>query len=100
MKSIGAEVILVDPQFAPKVIVKPGIEEMMVSISSAAKQESVDLFHRFALMRHWHEAEDMPFEAFLSADQLHMNDWSYDCLAKVLASAIADAAAPDQKSRN
>jgi acyl-CoA thioesterase I len=42
----------------------------------------------------------MPFEAFLSVDQLHMNDWSYGCLAKVLANAIADAAALDQKSRN
>ena len=99
MKSIGAEVVLVDPQFAPKVIVKPGIEEMIASISLAAEQESVDVFHRFALMRHWHEAEDMPFEAFLSADQLHMNDWSYGCLAKVLASAIADAASLDQKPR-
>jgi hypothetical protein len=36
----------------------------------------------------------MPFEAFLSPDGLHMNDWSYNCFAKGLADAIADAATP------
>jgi len=34
----------------------------------------------------------MPFDAFLSPDELHMNDWSYGCVAKLLAGAIADAA--------
>jgi hypothetical protein len=29
---------------------------------------------------------------FVSADGLHMNDWSYACLAKGLALAIAEAA--------
>jgi len=51
MKAIGADVVLIDPQFAPKVIAKPEIEDMVDLISSAATQENVDLFHRFALMR-------------------------------------------------
>jgi hypothetical protein len=34
----------------------------------------------------------IPFEAFLSPDLLHMNDWSYGCLAKLLSSAMAEAA--------
>jgi hypothetical protein len=71
---------------------------MVELISNAAKQESVDLFHRFALMRHWHEVDGIPFEAFLSSDGLHMNDWSYHCFAKALADAIADAAAPDRQN--
>ena len=28
----------------------------------------------------------------LSPDELHMNDWSYGCVAKLLAGAIAEAA--------
>jgi hypothetical protein len=40
---------------------------MITSISRVAKQESVDPLPRFALMRHWHKAENMPFEAFLSS---------------------------------
>jgi acyl-CoA thioesterase-1 len=91
MKAIGADVVLIDPQFAPKVIVKPEIEDMVDLISTAAKQENVDVFHRFALMRHWHEVNDMPFETFVSTDGLHMNDWSYSCIGKALADAITDA---------
>jgi len=91
MKAIGADVILIDPQFAPKVIAKPEIEDMVDLISSATSEEKVNLFHRFALMRHWYEIDGMPFEAFLSSDRLHMNDWSYSCLAKALADGIVDA---------
>ena len=61
-------------------------------IATAAKAEHVCLFHRFAVMRHWREVEHLPFEAFVSADGLHMNDWSYACVAKWLSVAIAEAA--------
>ena len=63
-----------------------------------ADEENVDVFHRFALMRHWHDIDGMPFEAFLSSDGLHMNDWSYNCFAKALADAIADAATRRESS--
>ena len=99
MKAIGADVVLIDPQYAPKVVAQPEIEDMVDLISSAAAQEKVDVFHRFALMRHWHERERIPFEAFLSSDGLHMNDWGHSCLAKALADAIADAATPDRNSQ-
>jgi acyl-CoA thioesterase-1 len=98
MKIGPSDVVLIDPQFAPKVIAKPEIEEMVDLISSAAAQENVDVFHRFALMRHWHDIDGMPFEAFLSSDGLHMNDWSYNCFAKALADAIADAATRRESS--
>jgi acyl-CoA thioesterase I len=92
IKAIGADVVLIDPQFAPKVIVKPDAEEMVNLISAAAKQASVDLFPRFALMRGWHDRDAIPFETFLSSDLLHMNDWSYGCVAKLLSSAMVEAA--------
>ena len=98
IKAIGADVVLIDPQFAPKVIAKPESADMIELISSAAKQENVDVFHRFALMRHWHDVDGIPFEVFLSPDGLHMNDWGYRCFAKALADAIADAATPDRES--
>jgi len=43
-------------------------------------------------MRQWHETEHLPFKTFVSPDGLHMNDWSYACLAKALSLAIAEAA--------
>jgi len=92
MKVLGADVVLIDPQFAPKVIVKPEAEGMVGVIAAEATKRGVDLFPRFAVMRDWHEAQAIPFEAFLSPDLLHMNDWGYACLAKLLGAAMADAA--------
>ena len=43
-------------------------------------------------MKRWYHADHMKFEAFVSPDGLHMNDWSYGCLAKALTVAIAEAA--------
>jgi acyl-CoA thioesterase I len=92
LKASGADVVLIDPQFAPKVIVKADAEDMVDLITAAAKAENVGLFHRFAVMRHWHKTQKIPFETFLSPDGLHMNDWSYACVAKLLAATIAEAA--------
>jgi hypothetical protein len=43
-------------------------------------------------MRHWRQEAKIPYEAFLSPDELHMNDWSYACIAKIMAGSIAEAA--------
>jgi lysophospholipase L1-like esterase len=92
LKAVDADVVLIDPQYAPKVIAKPNARRMVKLIAQIAKDEHVALFHRFELMRHWHESQRLSFETFLSEDGLHMNDWSYGCLAKGLGIAIADAA--------
>jgi acyl-CoA thioesterase I len=91
LKAIGADVVLMDPQFAPRVIAKPEIDGMVRLISAAAKDASVDLFPRFAVMRIWHDKDGLPFETFVSPDGLHMNDWGYACVATLLSAAIAEA---------
>ncbi len=92
LKAAGADVVIIDMQFAPRVIAKPETQGMEDQIALAAKQESVDLFRRFELMRNWHDVQHIPFDAFVSPDELHMNDWSYACVAKLLAAAITEAA--------
>lgn len=91
LKQAGADVMLIDPQFAPRVLAKPRHEEMVTLISSAAKEANIQVFRRFAIMRHWREKQGIGFETFVSSDGLHMNDWSYSCVAKLLAVSIADA---------
>jgi acyl-CoA thioesterase-1 len=93
LKATGADVVLIDPQYAPRVISKSNCDGMVSLISATAKAEHIGVFHRFELMRHWYLVEHLPFETFVSADGLHMNDWSYACLAKALGMAIAEAAA-------
>ncbi len=92
LKDAGADVVLMDMQYVPQVLAKsetPGMEDQ---IAFAAKAENVDLFGRFALMRNWYEVQHIPFDTFVAPDQLHMNDWGYACVAKLLAGAITEAA--------
>jgi acyl-CoA thioesterase I len=87
-----ADVMLIDPQYAPKVLAKAETPGMVEQIALAAKEENVDLFRRFEVMRDWHELQHLGFGVFVSPDMLHMNDWGYACWAKLLGAAIADAA--------
>lgn len=90
LKASGTEVILINPQFAPKILAKADIGRAVDVITATARDAEVGLFDRFTVMRHWREAEHIAFEQFLSPDLLHMNDWSYACTAKLLAAAIVE----------
>jgi|SRR5579871_4152638 len=92
LKAIGADVVMVDPQYVPRVIAKTDAEGMVRLIATTAKQADVDLIQRFAMMRWWHDHEHMDFAEFASADNLHMNDWGYACLAKQISISIGEAA--------
>jgi lysophospholipase L1-like esterase len=90
LKASGTEVILVNPQYAPKIIAKSDIGHMVDVITATARDSEVGLFNRFGIMRYWFESERISFEQSLSSDGLHMNDWSYACTAKLLATALLD----------
>ena len=92
LKAAGADVVLMDMQYAPRVLAKSGASGMEDQIGLVAKEASVDLFGRFAVMRNWGESQHIPFDAFVAPDHLHMNDWGYACVAKLLAAAISGAA--------
>ena len=92
LKATDADVVLIDPQYAPKVLAKSETPGMVEQIALAAKERNVDLFRRFEVMRNWHEVQHLGFDVFVSPDRLHMNDWGYACWAKLIGVAIADAA--------
>jgi acyl-CoA thioesterase I len=94
LKEAGADVVLIDPQYAPRVLAKAETPGMVDLIALAARDENVDLFRRFAIMRDWYENQHRSFDVFISRDGLHMNDWGYACWAKLLAAGIAEAASP------
>ena len=75
LKATGADIVLIDPQYAPKVIAKRNADDMVSLIATTAKTAHVCHFRRFDLMRYWHETEHLPFKTFVSSDGLHMNDW-------------------------
>lgn len=92
LKAMGADVVLIDLQYAPAVLAKSETPAMVEQIALTAKEDNVDLFHRFAVMRDWHDTQHLGFDVFVAPDQLHMNDWGYACWAKLMGSAIAEAA--------
>jgi lysophospholipase L1-like esterase len=91
LKAIRTDVVLMDPQYAPRVLAKADRDAVVAQIAGIAKAEKVGLLSRYALMRRWHETERLPFDSFVNLDGLHMNDWGYACLAKSLGAAIAEA---------
>lgn len=94
LKAAGTDVVLVDVQYTPAVIAKPTAAPMVELIATEARDHEIGVFKRFDLMKDWHDARHLPFDAFSVADGLHMNDWGYDCLARNMAAAIIGASAP------
>lgn len=99
LKAAGTDVVLMDPQYAPMVLARRSHDEVVGDVERAAAAERVDLFPRFALMRHWVEAGQFSLGSMLAPDGLHMNDRSYACLADTLAGALVGALAPRAFSR-
>ncbi len=97
----GVDVVLINPQYSPKVITKHDVDGMVDLIDLTAKEANVDLFQRFAMMRLLAaRPRHLPFSTFISPDELHMNDWSYGCIAKLLAGAIHEAATARDRHRH
>jgi lysophospholipase L1-like esterase len=56
LKQSGADIVLMDLQYAPRVLDRPAYAEMERLIANAAKEERVGLFRRFEVMR-WQAAQ-------------------------------------------
>jgi acyl-CoA thioesterase I len=89
----GIDVVLMDPQYAPAVTEKPTAARFVELVDKVGRDARVGVFRRFAIMRYWNEGQKLPFRAFVKDDGLHMNDWAYDCTARLLAGAILEAVA-------
>jgi lysophospholipase L1-like esterase len=89
IKAVNADLVLIDPQFSPRVQEKAeGAGKMVQLLHKVAELRKVGIFPRFEVMREWHEGHDMAFDKFVIADGLHMNDWGYACFAQLLGDDI------------
>lgn len=90
LKSSGADVILMDLQYAPVVRFSSNHTAMQALIASAARYGQVGLFSRYELMRRSVEAGLSPI-ALVSFDGLHNSSEGYDCIGRALARAVNGA---------
>jgi lysophospholipase L1-like esterase len=89
IQAIGADLVLVDPQYSPQVYERGESASRMVKLlGRVAELRHVGVFPRFAVMREWHEKQALPIDDFVIADGLHMNDWGYACFAQLLGDDI------------
>src|SRR5882724_7146441 len=89
IQAAGADLVLVDPQYSPRVNERPDSAGRMVkALSRIAELRHVGIFPRFEVMRDWHEKQAIPVDSFVIADGLHMNDWGYACFAQLLGDDI------------
>jgi acyl-CoA thioesterase-1 len=88
LKQAGVDVVLMDLQYAPRVLDRPSYAVMEDLIAEAASQARVGLFRRFALMEYWQRTHPPHAAPMVGADGLHMTDAGYGCLAIDLAAAL------------
>jgi len=89
IQAAGANVVLVDPQYSPRVNERAENAGKMIKVlSRIAELRHVGIFPRFEVMRDWHEKQSIPIDTFVIPDGLHMNDWGYACFAQLLGDDI------------
>jgi acyl-CoA thioesterase I len=92
LKAARMDVVLMDPQFAPRVLARPLHSRVVDSIGAAANDMKVAVFRRFAVMQHWVSSGQYDMHEVVSRDGLHLNDVSYGCIARLLAESLTAAA--------
>jgi lysophospholipase L1-like esterase len=89
IQAAGADIVLVDPQYSPKITERAESASTMVRLlGKVAQLRHIGIFPRFEVMREWHEQQALPIDSFVIADGLHMNDWGYACFAQLLGDDI------------
>lgn len=91
LRAAGVEVVLMDLQYAPKMLEKTGVTPMLARIAGIAADNRIGLFHRFEVMRSLVETRGMTMADLIGPDGVHQNDAGYDCVARMLAVGIEDA---------
>jgi len=89
LKEQHLDVILINPQYGDALVRDAYYEEVVAAIAEIAGDAQVLLVDRFDAMRKLQRERGDGF--YLSADNLHMNDEGYRCLAEQLATAIISA---------
>jgi lysophospholipase L1-like esterase len=89
IQAAGADLVLVDPQYSPRIIEHAESTSQMVKVlGKVAELRHVGVFPRFEVMRDWHERQAIPIDNFVISDGLHMTDWGYACFAQLLGDDI------------
>lgn len=84
----GLEVVLVDPQYYPKIAQDSLYAATVERIAQVAKALGAPLIRRYARMKQAEAIGEDALPRLLAKDRFHMSPVGHDCLARDLAQAI------------
>jgi lysophospholipase L1-like esterase len=88
LKAAGTEVILMDLQYAPRIDGAAARDDILAMMQRLSRSTRTALFHRYRLMKGWAATMGNGYGRMVAADQLHMTDASYRCMAGALAASL------------
>ena len=88
----GADVILMNTQYSPRTESTIALSAYLENMHWVALQREVPLFDRFGIMELWSELGTFNF--FSATNELDTAERVHDCIARLLADLIVEAAKP------
>ncbi len=89
LKTGGADVILIDPQYSPRTIALLNLQPYFEAVHMVGDAAQVEVFNRFDIMHHW--IDDGRFDMTLKPPKLTAEiDAIYDCIGQLLAQIITE----------
>jgi len=90
LKANGADVVLMNPQYNPRMETVISLTTYLDNIRVAAQERDVPLFDRFGIMRQWSDAGDFDFSVTTRSQTLARS--VHDCIGRALADFVVEAA--------
>jgi lysophospholipase L1-like esterase len=92
LRARGRDIILMSPQFAPRMNVRSNHLLYVETVRAVSEREGVQLFRRFDIMDFWIASGQLAVSDLIVGDGLHMTDLAYYCTAVLLADMLETAA--------
>lgn len=89
LRARGIDVLAMDLQYYPAISHEAAYAVYVDRIRQVAASEGVPVFRRYDIMRYWSARAESG--GMLSADNFHLSDRGYGCIAELLAETIANA---------
>jgi lysophospholipase L1-like esterase len=93
-RSAGADVVFVNSQYSPRTESMIALGAYTENMRWVAVQQEIPIFDRFNLMKSW--ADLGVFDLQSAANKLDVAERIHDCIGRLLAGLVADAAKPDK----
>ncbi|CAN5291648.1 hypothetical protein BH11PSE4_BH11PSE4_17580 [soil metagenome] len=97
LRQLAMDVVLMDLQYLPAMLFDDKADatsRMIRLMADVARDANVDIFKRFALMRHWHVHDRISFEEMtdpIDNARLHQSESSTAGVARALSGAIMES---------